>query len=169
MSSIRQLYKLSLRHIRLDKSALLRVHDMVHIASHDNDLGNQPRDFSQSVPCDPVRQSSRHLRNNANERLRPSGAISPQEALKRHLSIKQETFGGKRGAQTNLSLHLSIRPAAGVSFCLRVQPLRRKQRYDGGRHSHHWIFDCQQPNGLSDLLNTRIVDNISTLPGQGCL
>ena len=114
MSSTRELNELSLRHIRLDKPALPRVHEVILVASYDNNLWNQPRDLSQSVPSDPVRQSSRHLRNNADEWLGSCGVISPQEVLERQLNRRSSTKSRTR-KYTSVCISLFVRPRGSPS------------------------------------------------------
>ena len=114
MSSVRKLYQFSLWHTRLDKPASVRVHEVILIAGHNNNLGNQSRDFSQSVPADSVRQSSRHLRNNSNEWLGSSGVIPPQEALKKQLN-KKPSVGSRTRKLTSVCTSLFVQPRGSPS------------------------------------------------------
>ena len=101
---------------------------MILVPSHDNDFGNQSRDFPQPVPGDPVRQSGCHLRDDSNKRLRPSGVKSLQKVLRDGLTFGNLWIGN---VETNLGFYLPIRPTAGVSFYLCFQPRFREQYAEG--------------------------------------
>lgn len=160
VSSTRKLYQLSLGHVCLDKLASSRVHEVILIPGHNNHLENTPRNFPQPILADPVCESCSHLRNNANERLRSSGVVSPQEFLERWLTRVSLCKKKKKvSAPTDLGLYFSIRPTAGVSFRLGFQPFRREQYSQRFRYPRIWIFDQQQPKWLSDSSYTRILAN----------
>ena len=107
--STRKLYQLSLWHIRLDKPAPPRIHEVILIACHNDHLRNQSRDLSQPVPADSMCQSSSHLRDNADEWLRSGGVIPPQQVLELRLARKSPTEGETRNLPPFLSLYSSDR------------------------------------------------------------